>query len=81
MSHERSFHPTSPANVRPSLLAFVKANGLSRAQLDLVIEDLAAAKRMPGRSRKQSYNDFIMTDALGIELYRIYAESAGPRQD
>jgi hypothetical protein len=25
---------------------------------------------MPGQSRKQSYNDFIMTDALGTERVR-----------
>jgi hypothetical protein len=56
----------------PTLLEFVKNRGLSRAELQLVIEDLAAAKRTPGRTRKQGYDDFVTKDALGIELYRIF---------
>ena len=53
-----------------ALLAFVKDNGLSRAELEVVIKDLAAAKRAPGRSRQEGYNDFITQDKLGVELYR-----------
>ena len=53
-----------------ALLAFVKDNGLSRAELEVVIKDLAAAKRAPGRTRQEGYSDFITQDRLGVELYR-----------
>ncbi len=55
----------------PALLAFARHNGLSRAELEVVIADLAAAKRAPGRSRQEGYDDFITRDGLGIELYRL----------
>jgi hypothetical protein len=55
----------------PALLAFVRQQGLSRAELELVIADLAAAKRAPGRTRKEGYNDFVTRDGLGIELRRL----------
>jgi hypothetical protein len=55
----------------PALLAFVRHQGLSRAELELVIADLAAAKRAPGRTRKEGYNDFVTRDGLGIELRRL----------
>jgi len=54
----------------PSLLAFVKNDGLSRAELKIVIDDLAAAKRAKGQTRKQAHNEFITRDELGVELYR-----------
>jgi hypothetical protein len=60
----------------PALLAWVRANKLSRKELALVIDDLAAAKRAPGRTRKQGYEDFVTWDALGIELYRTLFEKA-----
>jgi len=53
-----------------ALLAVVKDNGLSRAELEVVIKDLAAAKRAPGRSKQEGYSDFISQDKLGVELYR-----------
>jgi hypothetical protein len=52
------------------LLALVKDGGLFRAELEIVIADLAAAKRAAGRTRQEGYNDFITRDSLGIELYR-----------
>ena len=55
----------------PALLAFVRGKGLSRAELEVVIADLAAAKRGPGRTRQQTYDDYISQDALSIELYRL----------
>jgi hypothetical protein len=42
-----------------ALLAFVRQNGLSRAELELVIEDLATAKRAPGKTRQEGYDDFV----------------------
>jgi len=63
-----------------ALLAFVKNNGLSRAELEVVIKDLAAAKRAPGRSRQQGYADFITQDRLGVELYRLLLRAPAPRQ-
>jgi uncharacterized protein (DUF2336 family) len=62
----------------PALLAFVKTNRLSLDELALVIDDLAAAKRSLGRTRRQGYHDFVTKDALGIELYRIFSERAAP---
>jgi hypothetical protein len=59
-----------------ALLAFVKGNGLSRAELEVVIKDLAAAKRAPGRNRQEGYSDFITKDKLGIELYRQLLKAA-----
>jgi hypothetical protein len=59
----------------PVLLAFVKKRVLSRAQLRLVIEDLAAARRAPGQTRKQAYDNFVTNDTLGIELHRSATES------
>jgi hypothetical protein len=53
-----------------SLLALVQDDGLSRAKLEIVIADLAAAKRAAGRTRREGYNDFITRDRLGVELYR-----------
>jgi hypothetical protein len=55
----------------PALLAFVKNRSLSRAHLRLVIEDLAAARRAVGQTRRQGYEDFVTKDTLGIELHRI----------
>lgn len=55
----------------PALLAFVRQNGLSRAELELVIEDLAAAKRAPGKTRQEGYDDFVTRNGIGIELYRL----------
>jgi hypothetical protein len=55
----------------PALLAFVRHKGLSRAELELVIADLAAAKRAPGRTRKEGYDDFVTRDGLGVELCRL----------
>ena len=63
-----------------ALLAFVKDNGLSRTELEVVIKDLAAAKRAPGRSRQQGYADFITQDRLGVELYRLLIEAPAHRQ-
>ena len=63
-----------------ALLAFVKDNGLSRAELEVVIKDLAAAKRAPGRSRQQGYADFITQNRLGVELYRLLIEAPAHRQ-
>jgi len=57
----------------PSLLVFARNKRLSRSELGIVIEDLAAARRAPGRTRKQGYNDFVTQDALGIELHRLFA--------
>ena len=65
----------------PVLLAFVKKRVLSRAQLRLVIEDLAAARRAPGQTRKQGYDDFVTKDTLGIELHRILTATARPQMD
>jgi hypothetical protein len=65
----------------PALLAFVKERVLSRAQLRLVIEDLAAARRAPGQTRKQGYDGFVTKDTLGIELHRILAATARPQID
>ena len=62
-----------------ALLAFVKDNGLSRAELEVVIKDLAAAKRAPGRSRQQGYADFITQNRLGVELYRLLIEAPAHR--
>ena len=59
-----------------ALLAFVRTNTLSRAELALVIDDLAAARRAPGRTRKQAYDDFVTKNALGIELYQAFAAMA-----
>jgi hypothetical protein len=39
--------------------------------LELVIADLAAAKRAPGRTRKEGYDDFVTRDGLGVELCRL----------
>ena len=61
-----------------ALLAFVRTNTLSRAELALVIDDLAAARRVPGRTRKQAYDDFVTKNALGIELHRVFAAMVGP---
>jgi len=55
----------------PALLAFVQRKGLSRAELEVVIADLAAAKRAPGRTREQGYDDYVHRDGLGVELYRL----------
>lgn len=55
----------------PALLTFVRGQGLSRAELEVVIADLATAKRGPGRTRRQAYDDYISRDGLGIELYRL----------
>ena len=65
----------------PALLAFVKKRVLSRSQLRLVIEDLAAARRAPGQTRKQGYDDFVTKDTLGIELHRFLAATARPQID
>ena len=65
----------------PVLLAFVKKRVLSRAQLRLVIEDLAAARRAPGQTRKQGYDDFVTKHTLGIELHCILAATARPQID
>ena len=62
-----------------ALLAFVKDNGLSRAELEVVIKDLAAAKRAPGRSRQQGYAHFITQNRLGVELYRLLIEAPAHR--
>jgi hypothetical protein len=64
----------------PALLASVRKRVLSRAQLRLVIEDLDAARRAPGQTRKQAYDDFVTKDTLGIEL-RILAATARPQID
>jgi hypothetical protein len=53
---------------------------ISRAELEVVIKDLAAAKRVPGRSRRQGYADFIAQDRLGLELYRLLLKAPAPRQ-
>ena len=63
----------------PALLAFVKNRGLSRAQLRLVIEDLAAARRAAGQTRRQGYEDFVTKDTFGTELHRILAATARPQ--
>jgi hypothetical protein len=63
----------------PALLAFVKTDRLSQDELAVVIDDLASAKRTPGRTRKQGYHDFVTNDALGVELYRIFTERAASR--
>ena len=55
----------------PALLAFVQRRSLSRAELEVVIADLAAAKRAPGRTRQQGYDDYVSRDGLGMELYRL----------
>src|SRR5215831_21314708 len=55
----------------PALLAFIQRKGLSRAELEVVIADLAAAKRAPGRTRQQGYDDYVHRDGLGVELYRL----------
>jgi hypothetical protein len=55
----------------PASLAFVRHKGLSRAELELVIADLAAAKRAPGRIRQEGYDDFVTQDRLGVELCRL----------
>ena len=65
----------------PALLSFVRKRALSRAQLRLVIEDLAAAKRVPGQTRKQGYDDFVTKDTLGIELHRVLAATGRPQID
>jgi len=59
-----------------ALLAFVKNRGLSRAQLQVVIEDLAAARRAPSHSRKQGYDDFVTKNVVGMELHRIFVTTA-----
>jgi len=64
-----------------TLLSFVRKRALSRAQLRLVVEDLAAARRAPGQTRKQGYDDFVTKDTLGIELHRILAAPARPQID
>jgi hypothetical protein len=64
----------------PALLAFVQGKGLSRAELEVVIADLAAAKRAPGRTRQQGYDDYISQDGLGIELYRLLLTAPAFRQ-
>ena len=53
-----------------ALLSLVQGNGLSRAELEIVIADLAGAKRASGRTRLEGYNDFITRNKLGVELYR-----------
>jgi hypothetical protein len=53
----------------PALLAFVRTKALSRSELRVVIDDLAAARRVPGQTRTQAYLDFVTADALGRELY------------
>ena len=53
-----------------ALLSLVQGNGLSRAELEIVIADLAGAKRTAGRTRQEGYNDFITRNKLGVELYR-----------
>ena len=69
----------------PALLAFVQRRSLSRAELEVVIADLAAAKRAPGRTRQQGYDDYVSRDGLGMELYRLLLtapcaeESSGSR--
>ena len=53
-----------------ALLALVQDNGLSRAELEIVIADLAGAKRAAGRTRQEGYDDFITRNKIGVELYR-----------
>src|SRR5262249_50943489 len=53
-----------------------KNRGLSRAQLQVVIEDLAAARRAPGHSRKQGHDDFVTKNVVGMELHRIFVTTA-----
>jgi hypothetical protein len=65
----------------PTLLSFVRKKALSRAQLRLVIEDLAAARRVPSQTRKQAYDEFVTKDTLAIELHRILAATARPQID
>jgi len=60
-----------------ALLAFARTNTLSRAELAVVIDDLAAARRAPGRTRKQAYDEFVTRNPLGIELYQVFAAMAG----
>jgi hypothetical protein len=64
----------------PALLAFVRHRGMSRAELEVVIADLAAAKRAPGKTRKEGYDDFVTRDGLGIELQRLLVTAAVIRQ-
>ena len=59
-----------------ALLAYVQNEGLSRAELELVITDLATAKRAPGRTRQEGYDDFVTQDGLGIELHRLLVTAA-----
>ena len=69
--HEPGSSAARPTNVGACLLAFVQRRRLSRAELEVVIADLAAAKRAPGRTRQQGYDDYVSRDGLGMELYRL----------
>jgi hypothetical protein len=64
----------------PALSAFAQHRGLSRAELEVVIADQAAAKRAPGKTRKEGYADFVTRDGLGIELHRVLVTAAIFRQ-
>src|SRR5215472_15010873 len=69
LSLERMENAMNPSQVQralqmsaPALLAFVQRKGLSRAELEVVIADLSAAKRAPGRTRQQGYDDYVHSD-------------------
>ncbi len=54
-----------------SLVAFCKTDAISKAQLSVLIDDLAQARRERGESREQAYAKFITGDPLGRDLYQI----------
>jgi hypothetical protein len=59
------------------LIEFAKTDQISKAELGLVIEDMAQARRERNQSREQAFAHFIQHDPLGCDLYKIFREAPG----
>ncbi len=59
------------------LIAFAKTDKVSKAELGVLIDDMAAAQRERGESFEQSFTRLITEDRAGAALYKIFHEAPG----
>ena len=59
------------------MVEFCKTDAITKAQLGILIDDLAQAKRAGGESREQAFTKFITEDPLGRDLFKVHQSSAG----